>query len=104
MTVTNEQRFSPVAKVLLRAQLAFTLFVLAQLALIKAGAFGAVPVIPVAFFTCANLLCLVATAPMFLFAAVLMGRRAGRTWSTIFTLLLPVLSLAVAWQVWKVCF
>jgi hypothetical protein len=104
MSTTAEQRFAPISKTLVKAQLAFALFTGVQFALIKLGAFGAVPVIPVAFFTCANLLCLVVTAPMFLFAAVLITRRAGRTWATLATLLLPVISVALAWQVWKVCF
>jgi hypothetical protein len=104
MSAPAEQRFAPIAKTLVKAQLFFALFTATQFALITVGAFGAVPVIPVAFFTCANLLCLVVTAPIFLFAAVLMTRKAGRTWATLATLLLPVISVALVWQVWKVCF
>lgn len=104
MSNSAEQRFAPIAKILFKAQLFFAVFAAVQLTLLKVGVFGAVPVIPVAFFTCANLLCLVVTAPMFLFAAVLMTREAGRTLATLATLVLPVVSVALVWQVWKVCF
>ena len=104
MTNPTEARFRPVRVILLRLQFLFAAFVFLQWALLRLAVFGSTPVIPVAFFSCVNLLCLAVALPAGILSVVFMIRQHRVSIDQALAIGLLGASLWLVFQVWAVCF
>lgn len=88
--------------IILRVALAFGSVVGIQWLLLLLPLFGNRPVIVASFFTCVNVLFLLAELPTLLFGLALQIREKAFLWRVLLALVLVVVTFIAAYQLWAV--